>query len=82
MTVRLRLQRTGKLKRPYYKVVAIDKRKKRDGKPIEVLGNYDPMIKNNCLMINDQRFTYWIKVGATVSKRLNDIISRKKNENQ
>ena len=47
MSVRLRLQRLGKPKRPYYKVVAIDSRSKRDGTPIEVLGQFDPMLKEN-----------------------------------
>ena len=41
MSVRIRLQRIGRPKRAYYRVVAIDQRAKRNGKPIEILGQYD-----------------------------------------
>jgi small subunit ribosomal protein S16 len=80
MAVRLRLQRIGKIKRPYYKIIAIDKRKKRDGKPIEILGQYDPIIKqNNSLVVNSERLFYWINIGATVSTRLNNLVKKLKN---
>ncbi|MDR0915370.1 MAG: 30S ribosomal protein S16 [Endomicrobium sp.] len=79
MAVRLRLQRIGKIKRPYYKIVAIDKRKKRDGQAIEILGRYDPITKQNNFSIDTKRLLYWINVGATVSTRLNHLIQKIKN---
>ena len=51
MSVRIRLQRIGRPKRPYYRVVAIDQRAKRNGKPIEILGQYDPALTENKIYI-------------------------------
>ncbi|MFC1501053.1 30S ribosomal protein S16 [Elusimicrobiota bacterium] len=74
MTVRLRLQRKGKKKRPFYDVVAIDKRAARDAKPIEVLGRYDAVPNEKVIKINEERVNYWIKNGAEVSKTVSSII--------
>jgi small subunit ribosomal protein S16 len=68
MTVRLRLQRRGKPKRPYYRVVAIDQRAKRDGEPIEILGQYDPIAKDNKFRVSMERINYWLSVGAKASE--------------
>jgi small subunit ribosomal protein S16 len=74
MTVRLRLQRLGKPQRPYYRVVAIDQRAKRDGKPIEILGQYDPLPKQRIVKVNNERVDYWLKQGAQVSKTVSSIL--------
>ncbi len=76
MTVRLRLQRLGKPKRPYYKVVAIDSRSKRDGAPIEVLGQFDPMLKEQKVKLNKERVDYWIKQGAQPSRVVSSLIKK------
>ena len=76
MTVRLRLQRLGKPKRPYYKVVAIDSRSKRDGAPIEVLGQFDPMLKEHKTKMNMERVDYWLKQGAQPSKTVSSLIKK------
>jgi len=76
MTVRIRLQRLGKPKRPYYKVVAIDSRSKRDGAPIEVLGQFDPMLKENKAKLNKERIEYWIKQGAQASRVVSSLIKK------
>lgn len=76
MTVRLRLQRLGKPKRPYYKVVAIDSRSKRDGAPIEVLGQFDPMLKENKAKLNKERIEYWIKQGAQPSRVVSSLMKK------
>jgi small subunit ribosomal protein S16 len=68
MTVRLRLQRLGKPKRPYYRLVAIDKRAKRDGKPIEILGQYDSMPAQRLVTVNKERVAYWLSQGAQASE--------------
>jgi small subunit ribosomal protein S16 len=78
MAVRLRLQRVGRIKKPYYKIVAIDKRKKRDGKPIEILGQYNPITKQDNISVNAERLFYWVNVGATISTRLNNLIKKYK----
>ena len=79
MTVRLRLQRQGKPKRPYYRLVAIDQRAKRDGKPIEILGQYDPLPEQKVIKINRDRVDYWLKQGAQVSKTVSSLIKTASN---
>ena len=76
MTVRLRLQRKGKTKRPYYKLVAIDSRSKRDGAPIEVLGQFDPMLKEQKVKLNKERVDYWLKQGAQPSRTASSLIKK------
>jgi small subunit ribosomal protein S16 len=70
------LQRLGKPKRPYYKVVAIDSRSKRNGAPIEVLGQFDPMLKENKAKLNKERIEYWMKQGAQPSKVVSSLIKK------
>ncbi len=74
MTVRLRLQRVGKAKRPYYHLVAIDQRSKRDGKPLEFLGNYDAVPKERVAKLNMERVNYWLKQGAKPSLTAASVI--------
>lgn len=76
MTVRLRLQRMGKPHRPYYRVVAIDQRAKRDGKPIEILGQYDAVPTNRVITINKERVEYWLKQGAQASETVTALIKK------
>ncbi|MCL2389313.1 MAG: 30S ribosomal protein S16 [Elusimicrobia bacterium] len=76
MSVRLRLQRIGKPKRPYYRVVAIDQRAKRNGQPIEVLGQYDPIAPENKLNLKMDRVEYWLKTGAQASDTVKDLLRK------
>jgi small subunit ribosomal protein S16 len=78
MTVRLRLQRLGKPQRPYYRLVAIDQRTKRDGKPIEILGHYDPVPAQRKIDINQERVDYWLKQGAQASETVASILKKAK----
>ena len=74
MAVALRLSRQGKKKTPFYRIVAADKRKARDGKFIELLGTYHPTTK--VLKLDQERYQKWIKVGAQPSGTLSAIIRR------
>ena len=76
MSVRIRLQRIGRPKRPYYRVVAIDQRAKRNGKPIEILGQYDPILVENKLSVKMERFNYWIKTGAKPSDTVASLLKK------
>ena len=83
MAVAIRLKRTGKHKQPYYRVVAIERRQSAQGQPLEVLGFYDPRaveIKDK-LTLNQERYDYWVKVGAkpseTVAALLNAVVNGK-----
>ncbi|MDR1052412.1 MAG: 30S ribosomal protein S16 [Endomicrobium sp.] len=80
MAVKVRLQRIGKRKKPCYRIVVMDQRTKRDGKTIEILGNYYPLTNNSIKFnINFNRLNYWISVGAKTSKTLSNLISKTKN---
>ena len=74
MAVALRMSRQGKKKSPFYRIVAADKRKARDGKFIELLGTYHPMTK--VLKLDQERYQKWISVGAQPSGSLAAIIRR------
>ncbi|GHT42134.1 30S ribosomal protein S16 [Endomicrobiia bacterium] len=76
MTVRLRLQRRGKPKRPCYRVVAVDQRVKRDGKPIEILGQYDPIAVDNKFDVNMDRINYWLSTGAKASETVATLVKK------
>ncbi|MDR0956691.1 MAG: 30S ribosomal protein S16 [Endomicrobium sp.] len=76
MTVRLRLQRMGRPKRPFYRVVAIDQRAKRDGKPIEILGQYYPISVGKKFNINIERLNYWLCAGAKASETVAVLIKK------
>ena len=76
MSVRIRLQRIGRPKRAYYRVVAIDQRAKRNGKPIEILGQYDPVLQENKLSVKQDRVEYWLKNGAKTSDTVSSLIKK------
>jgi small subunit ribosomal protein S16 len=73
MAVRIRLARGGAKKRPYYRIVAADARSPRDGRFLERLGSYNPLLKSddaNRIVINEERVRYWLSQGAQVSDRV------------
>jgi small subunit ribosomal protein S16 len=69
MAVALRLKRMGNTHRPFYRIVSVDKRDKRDGAVIEQLGTYNPLDKDEQKQVDmdRQRVAYWISVGAQPS---------------
>ena len=73
MAISLRLSRGGAKKRPYYRIVAADSRRARDGKYLEQLGTYDPMLPKDDegrVKLNEDRIRYWLGVGAQPSDRV------------
>ena len=73
MAVRIRLARGGAKKRPFYRIVAADARSPRDGRFLERLGSYNPLLKSeddNRVVLNEERFRYWLGQGAQVSDRV------------
>ena len=76
MAVRIRLSRGGSKKRPFYRVVAADQRAPRDGRFIEKLGTYNPLLPQDHeqrLVINEERVKYWLGVGAQPTERLEKL---------
>ncbi|HVE12790.1 MAG TPA: 30S ribosomal protein S16 [Elusimicrobiota bacterium] len=78
MAVSLRLQRIGKPHQPYYRVVAIDKRRGPHGKPIEILGSYDPGKEKAKAQIKVERVEYWLKNGAKPTETVASLIKASK----
>lgn len=80
MAVVLRLQRQGKKVQPTYKIVAIEKTKGPTGKPVEILGLYNPKAEKikDKLNINLERYEYWVKVGAKPSETLDSLVKKLK----
>jgi small subunit ribosomal protein S16 len=74
MSVAIRFSRQGKKKAPFYRIVAADKRKARDGKFIELLGTYDPRTK--VLKLDSERYQRWIKHGAKPSGTLATVVRK------
>lgn len=66
MAVKIRLSRIGKKHVPYYRIVAIDSRKKRDGASLEILGTYNPLT-GELLQFHVERINDWVSKGAIVS---------------
>ena len=73
MALTIRLSRGGAKRRPYYRIVVADSRKARDGRFIERLGSYNPMLEKgdeNRVKFDQERVQYWLGVGAKPSERI------------
>src|ERR1019366_4956769 len=77
MAVKLRLQRHGRGKRPFYHIVATDSRSPRDGKFIERLGDYNPLTKPATIHLDVDKAVNWIQQGAEVTDTLKAIFKYK-----
>ncbi len=78
MAVRIRMKRLGRRHRPFYRICAIDARSPRDGRVIEELGYYDPMIPETDAraILRAERIDYWLGVGAQPSDRVSVLIKK------
>ncbi|BBM88971.1 30S ribosomal protein S16 [Spirochaetota bacterium] len=76
MSVSLRLTRIGKKKQPHYRIVAVDKRKARDGKYIEKLGIFNPLKTSDNLVVNKDLVFKWFRVGAQPTQTVKQIFSK------
>lgn len=74
MAVKIRLKRIGKVHAPYYRVVVMDSRKKRDGKAIEEIGKYHPLEQPSLIDIDSERAQYWLSVGAQPSEQVGALL--------
>lgn len=63
----IRLQRRGAKKKPYYRIVVQDKKKRKEGAAIEWVGSYNPARKPKLVQLNKERIDYWIQKGAKLS---------------
>ena len=74
--VKIRLSRAGAKNRPYYHVVAVDERKKRDGRPLVVLGSFDPKTHPERIRLEADAIAAWVKKGAHVSPTVKSLLRR------
>jgi len=74
MAVKIRLKRTGKKKQPSYRVVVADSRSPRDGRYIEQIGRYHPLLEPSEIVIDNDRAAYWLSVGAQPSDAVRKLL--------
>ena len=72
--VKIRLQRQGKKKAPFYHIVVADSRSPRDGKIVEQIGTYDPMTNPATIVLNKEKYETWIKNGAKPTDTVKDLM--------
>lgn len=79
--LKIRLQRIGRKKKPYYKIVVADSRSPRDGKYTEQIGTYSPLLSREDekrISINQERASYWLKCGAQPTERVEKFLNHLK----
>ena len=72
--LKIRLQREGKKKAPFYHIVVADSRRARDGKIIEQIGTYDPMTEPSTIVLDKEKLEQWIKNGAQPTDTVKALI--------
>jgi small subunit ribosomal protein S16 len=78
VSVRIRMKKMGRKHRPFYRICAMDIRVPRDGRILEELGTYDPMVPETDAraILNAERIKYWISVGAQPSDKVGVLIKK------
>jgi len=72
--VKLRLAQTGTKNRRQYRIVAIEEGKRRNGRAIEILGFYNPLVKPPQLQIEKDRVSYWVSKGAQITPAVKKLL--------
>ena len=75
--VKIRLTRMGAKKKPFYRIVVADSRAPRDGKFIEVIGNYDPLQNPEVVDLDEEKALQWLKNGAQPTDAVRTILNKK-----
>lgn len=76
MSVKIRLQRAGTKKKPFYRVVAIDSRSRRDGEVIEFIGKYQPIVAEKQFEVNEVSVIKWLKLGAQPTNTIRQLLKK------
>ena len=78
MAVRIRMKKMGKKHRPFFRICATDARSPRDGRVLEELGTYDPMVPETDAraLLNGERVQYWLSVGALPTEKVGVLIKK------
>lgn len=76
MAVRIRLQRHGSKKRPYYRITVADGRARRDGRFLEHIGTYNPLKKPAEIHVNREKTIHWLQQGAQMSETVRSLFTK------
>ena len=76
MAVKIRLKRMGSKQKPFYRIVAADSRSPRDGRFIETLGTYNPIVKENNVTVDEEKVAKWIQNGAQPTDTVRSLLSK------
>ena len=76
MAVKLRLKRMGSKQKPYYRIVAADSRSPRDGRFIESVGTYNPLLEENAVTVDTEKVTKWLDNGAQPTDTVKSLLSK------
>jgi small subunit ribosomal protein S16 len=78
VAVKIRMKKLGRKHRPFFRICAIDSRAPRDGKVIEELGHYDPLVPDTDAraILNGERIAYWLSVGAQPSENVSVLVKK------
>jgi small subunit ribosomal protein S16 len=76
VSVKIRLQRLGTKKKPFYRVAAVDSKKKRDGAVIEYLGKNHPIAKAEQFAVDENRVINWLKAGAVPTGTIEKLLKK------
>ncbi|HOP64069.1 MAG TPA: 30S ribosomal protein S16 [Spirochaetota bacterium] len=76
MSVKIRLQRFGTKKKPFYRVAAMDSRKKRDGDVVEYLGKYQPIVNGKQFEVDEEKVLKWLKQGAQPTDTIRELLKK------
>ena len=76
MSVSLRMSRHGQKKRPFYRIVAAQTSAARDGRYLEVVGTYNPMVNPAITTIKEDRIKHWVATGAKPSQLVRSLIKK------
>ncbi|MDE3137121.1 MAG: 30S ribosomal protein S16 [Acidobacteriota bacterium] len=74
----IRLARTGKKKKPSYRIVVIEKTRPRNGRFVEIVGTYDPLRQPAEIRLKEERVKYWLGVGAQPSETVRSFFAKQK----
>jgi len=76
LVLMIRLSRTGARKQPQYRIVVIEKARARNGRPVEIVGTYNPRTNPATIDMKRERVDYWVSKGAQMSERVNKLYSK------
>jgi len=76
VSLKIRLQRVGTKKKPFYRVVAADSRAKRDGVVVDFIGKYQPIVDGKQFDVDEEKVMKWLKLGAQPTDTIRELLKK------